>query len=112
MASQRLPVMRISRRFVWLDPNFGEVTGLFCSLRKLTIIGAFALPFFLFIPCLAQPPSFAGHWEGAMVREGAELKVSFDFATGADGLKGSFNSPSQRAIGIPLQRVTYLAPKI
>jgi pimeloyl-ACP methyl ester carboxylesterase len=30
----------------------------------------------------------------------------------AAGLKASFNSPTQRAIGIPLQKVSYSAPKI
>lgn len=54
----------------------------------------------------------AGHWEGVMVREGAELPVSFDFTNEATGLKGSFNSPTQRALGIPLRNVSYIAPKV
>jgi uncharacterized protein len=56
--------------------------------------------------------SIEGHWEGTMVREGAVLPVSFDFASEAAGLKASFNSPYQRAIGIPLRNVSYNAPKI
>lgn len=84
-----------------------------CSTRDgLLKFGALAALLFLFIPCSAQPKGLEGHWAGVLVREGAELKVSFDFAREATGLKGSFNSPSQRAIGIPLQKVTYTAPKV
>jgi len=53
-----------------------------------------------------------GHWKGAMMREGAELNVSFDFTREANALKASFDSPSQRAIGIPLQKVSYADPKV
>src|SRR5512141_1679307 len=56
--------------------------------------------------------AISGHWEGVMVREGAELPVSFDFSNGPTGLKASFNSPTQRALGIPLQNVRYTAPKV
>ncbi|MDQ5844199.1 MAG: lysophospholipase, partial [Acidobacteriota bacterium] len=51
-------------------------------------------------------------WEGVMVREGAELPVSFDFTNEATALTASFNSPTQRAIGIPLRNVSYAAPKV
>lgn len=60
----------------------------------------------------AQTSVVAGHWEGVMVREGAELPVSFDFMNQAAGLAASFNSPTQRAQGIPLQNVSYTAPKV
>ena len=53
-----------------------------------------------------------GHWEGVMVREGAELPVSFDFANEAAGLKASFNSPTQRALGIPLRNVRFAIPRV
>src|SRR6266516_3597108 len=76
------------------------------------VIGAAAILLFLFIPCTAQQTGVAGHWEGVMIRESAELNVSFDFAGDATGLKASFNSPSQRAIGIPLQKVSYTAPHV
>ena len=60
----------------------------------------------------AAQKSIEGHWEGTMTREGAALTVSFDFTSEAGGLKASFNSPTQRAIGIPLRNVTYNTPKI
>ncbi len=40
-----------------------------------------------------------------MVREDPELRVSFDFTNEATGLKASFNSPTQRAFGLPLRNV-------
>jgi pimeloyl-ACP methyl ester carboxylesterase len=46
-----------------------------------------------------------GHWEGAMVREGASLPVSFDIERTTAGLVARFNSPTQRALGIPLRNI-------
>jgi pimeloyl-ACP methyl ester carboxylesterase len=60
----------------------------------------------------AAQKSIEGHWEGVMVREGAELPVSFDFTSEAAGLTAIFNSPTQRAMGIPLRNVSYTAPKV
>lgn len=60
----------------------------------------------------AAQNSAAGHWEGTMIREGAALAVSFDIKSEAAGLKASFNSLTQRAIGIPLRNVSYIAPKV
>lgn len=53
-----------------------------------------------------------GHWEGQMVRAGAELNVSFDFSQRGKGLEGTFDSPMQRAIGIPLHNISFAAAKI
>jgi uncharacterized protein len=64
------------------------------------------------VSSFAAQKSIAGHWEGVMVREGAGLTVSFDFTDDATGLKASFNSPTQRALGIPLRNVSYTAPKV
>ena len=47
-----------------------------------------------------------------MIREGATLTVSFDLTSEAGKLKASFNSPTQRAMGIPLKNVSYNARKI
>ena len=80
-------------------------------MGKLNFIRAIAVLSCLCTLCSAAQKSIEGHWEGVMIREHAELKVSFDFASDATGLKGSFNSPSQRAIGIPLQKITYTAAK-
>ena len=60
---------------------------------------------------LAQSP-LDGHWEGEMVRDGAELTVSFDFANEATAPKATFDSPTLRAVGIPLRKVVYTAPNV
>jgi len=81
-------------------------------MRKQNSILALALLLGLVGSSSAAQKSIEGHWEGVMVREGAELPVSFDFTSAAAGLIASFNSPTQRAMGIPLRKVTYTAPKV
>jgi len=81
-------------------------------MRRSNLIVALVLFFVLVVSSLAAQRSIEGHWEGVMVREGAELPVSFDFTNEATGLKASFNSPTQRAIGIPLRNVSYTAQKV
>jgi pimeloyl-ACP methyl ester carboxylesterase len=81
-------------------------------MKKLLAISAFVFFFSSLSPCYAIQKSIEGHWEGAMVREGASLPVSFDFTNEAAGLKASFNSPTQRAMGIPLQKVSFASLKI
>ena len=65
-----------------------------------------------FNPATAMQGSVAGHWEGVMIREGAELPVSFDFTNEATGIKATFNSPTQRAMGIPLSKFSLTAGKV
>ncbi|CAN5542092.1 alpha/beta fold hydrolase [soil metagenome] len=91
----------------------------FLPARVLSIVGktnmASLVALFvsiIVIPSYAAQKQIQGHWEGVMIREGAQLTVSFDFANEADGLKASFNSPTQRALGIPLRNVSYTAPKV
>ncbi len=81
-------------------------------MRKLNLVRTLALSLCLCIPCSAAQKSIEGHWEGVMVREGAELTVSFDFMSDATSFKGSFNSLTQRALGIPLRNVNYTDPKV
>lgn len=73
---------------------------------------AFGFLFCLVISSFAAQGSIEGRWEGVMIRDGAELPVSFEFKREAAGLKASFNSPTQRALGIPLGNVSYAAPKV
>ena len=81
-------------------------------MRKRNSILALALLLGLASSSSAAQRSIEGHWEGVMVREGAELPVSFDFTNEAAGLTASFNSLTQRAIGIPLSKVSYTTPKV
>ena len=81
------------------------------QLMKNKLIAALMLLFCCCAPMYAAQKSIIGHWEGVMVREGAELPVSFDFTSDAKGLKGSFDSRTWRVIGIPLRKVSYTTPK-
>jgi pimeloyl-ACP methyl ester carboxylesterase len=81
-------------------------------MRKQNSILALAFLLGLVGPTSAAQRSIEGHWEGVMVREGAELLVSFDFTNGATGLTASFNSPTQKAMGIPLRNVSYTTSKV
>lgn len=81
-------------------------------MRKQNSILALVLLLGFVVSSSAAQRSIEGHWEGVMVREGAELPVSFDFTNEAAGLTASFNSPTQRAMGIPLRNVSYTAPKV
>jgi pimeloyl-ACP methyl ester carboxylesterase len=81
-------------------------------MRKLNSIVPFALLLGLVVSSSAAQKSIEGHWEGVMVREGAELTVSFDFTNQGTELTASFNSPTQRAMGIPLRNVSCTAPKV
>ena len=55
--------------------------------------------------------SVDGFWEGTMIREGSVLNVSLNIQTDP-ALHASFNSPTQRAIGIPLQKVKFAFPTL
>jgi len=81
-------------------------------MRKSNPILALAFLLSLFVSSSAAQKSIEGHWEGSMIREGAALAVSFDFTSEAGKLKASFNSLTQRAMGIPLRNVSYNAPKV
>src|SRR5438477_8187047 len=82
------------------------------TMRKQNSIVALAFLLGLIVSSSAAQRSIECHWEGVMVREGAELPVSFDLVSAAAGLTASFNSPTQRAMGIPLRKVSYTAPKV
>ena len=78
---------------------------------KKKLIAALMLLFCCCVPIYAAQESLEGRWEGVMVREGAELPVSFDFTSDAKGLKASFDSRTWRVLGIPLRNVSYTSPK-
>jgi pimeloyl-ACP methyl ester carboxylesterase len=82
------------------------------AVRKLSSIAAFVLLIGFFAQSSAAQKSIAGHWKGVMVRESAELPVSFDFTNESTEVEAKFNSPTQRAIGIPLRNVNYAPPNV
>jgi pimeloyl-ACP methyl ester carboxylesterase len=60
----------------------------------------------------AAQNSIDGHWEGALLREGDELKVAFDFRTEEGNLKGIIDSPDAGGLGIPLIKISFESPKV
>ncbi|MGH9949625.1 MAG: alpha/beta hydrolase family protein, partial [Pyrinomonadaceae bacterium] len=91
--------------------SFSEVN---LTMKKATVTKVFTLFLCLLgtVFSTSAQHSIEGHWEGTMIREGAQLPVSFDFINEDAGLKVSFNSPTQRALGIPIRNISFVAPKI
>ena len=81
-------------------------------MQKLIVLVALATMLTFVSSSTAAQSSVMGHWEGVMVREGSELTLSFDFSDGATGMSGIFNSPTLKALRIPLRNVTYNAQNV
>jgi len=47
-----------------------------------------------------------GYWKGSMIKEEAPMEVSFEFKSVNGKIHGFFNSPMQKASGIPLDNVS------
>lgn len=54
---------------------------------------------------VAASPLLIGYWDGTMTREGADLAVSMEFASGKEGIAGRFTSLTQRVMDYPLDSV-------
>ncbi|HVF46498.1 MAG TPA: hypothetical protein VNA17_02925, partial [Pyrinomonadaceae bacterium] len=79
-------------------------------MKKVLIATSFKLLLCLLYASTSNAQqSIEGHWEGTMIREGSNLPVSFDFTKEEAGLKASFNSLTQRAAGIPIRSVRFMA---
>lgn len=53
-----------------------------------------------------------GTWNGAITIQGQELTINVHFATEEDTLTAKIDIPQQGATGLPLQNVSYEAPKV
>lgn len=62
--------------------------------------------------CTFAQDSIEGHWEGAMVRDGAAQVIKIDFWKDADGLKGRLYTPALPTSEPPPFAVTYESGKI
>ena len=60
----------------------------------------------------AAQNSIDGHWEGALLREGDELKITADFKTEAGSLKGTIDAPDAGGLGIPIIKISFESPKL
>ena len=53
-----------------------------------------------------------GHWVGHWTRDGSSVNVTMRISKSPEGYEGSFDSEGLRAVGIPLQKVTWRAPAL
>ncbi len=60
-----------------------------------------------------EPPSLAGHWEGAIEIPGMKLEVNIEFTQAADGSwKGDISIPVQNAKDLPLTNISLEGLKV
>src|SRR5215510_5304534 len=60
----------------------------------------------------AAQSSLDGQWEGTLVRENSEAKITLNFRTTADGIEGTMNMPSVGMFRQPLSKITINSSKI
>jgi CubicO group peptidase (beta-lactamase class C family) len=60
----------------------------------------------------AEPPTLAGHWEGAIELPGTKLDVDLDFALEAGAWKGDITIPAQNARNLPLTGIAIEGAKV
>jgi CubicO group peptidase (beta-lactamase class C family) len=61
----------------------------------------------------AEPPTLAGHWEGAIEIPGMNLKVNIDFSQESDSQwKGDISIPMQKAKDLPLSNIIINGKKV
>jgi pimeloyl-ACP methyl ester carboxylesterase len=59
----------------------------------------------------AQKPDLTGTWAGRWDRDGSALEVEIAFTRADTGYSGSLSAAQLRAVGIPLTRIRYEAPR-
>jgi len=62
--------------------------------------------------CAAEPPSLAGHWEGAIEVPGQKLDIDLDFVLEAGAWKGDITIPAQNARNLPLTGIAVEGVKV
>jgi len=63
------------------------------------------------LPASAQT-GLQGIWQGAWIRSGAALPVTFTFQQVDSTVTGSFGSDQLRVVGIPLSKISYRSPAV
>ncbi|MFQ5746621.1 MAG: hypothetical protein ACE5HF_05310 [Gemmatimonadota bacterium] len=58
------------------------------------------------------PGSIDGTWRGGLEVLGQGLEITIRIRTAEDGLSGTIDIPAQNAADIPLETVSYAAPKV
>ena len=74
--------------------------------RSIRILVVFTLSLLPARVALAQTPSAAGHWEGAIHAPFGNVAVAVDIAAEDGVLRGRFSNPSEQINGLPFARVS------
>jgi hypothetical protein len=74
--------------------------------RSIRILAVFTLSLLTARVTLAQTPSAAGHWEGAIHAPFGNVAVAVDIAAEDGVLRGRFSNPSEQINGLPFARVS------
>ena len=80
--------------------------------RSTRILAALTLVLLPARVALAQTPSAAGHWEGAIHAPFGNVAVAVDIAAEDGILRGRFSNPSEQINGLPFARVTIDGPSV
>ncbi|MBA4124159.1 MAG: alpha/beta fold hydrolase [Acidobacteria bacterium] len=79
--------------------------------KTVKFITAIFLCAFWVASSYAAQTSLDGEWQGALVREGSEAKVSLNFKTTADGVEGTMTMPDVGMFRQPLSNISLSFPK-
>ena len=74
--------------------------------RSTRVLVTFTLSLLLARVALAQTPSAAGHWDGAIHAPFGNVAVAVDIASEDGVLRGRFSNPSEQINGLPFARVS------
>jgi hypothetical protein len=61
--------------------------------------------------CHAQQTLIDGEWEGALVREGSEAKISINFKATTSGIEGTMTMPTVGMFRQPLSKIAFSSPR-
>lgn len=83
--------------------------------RQITLFKALLFTFTLAIcsqlSAASQTP-IAGQWEGALMREGVEAKVTINLKTTTNGVEGTMTMPTVGMFRQPLSKIAFNSPKL
>lgn len=79
--------------------------------RAIRFVATIVLFTFLSVSVNAAQTSLDGHWEGALVRESSEARVTINFKTTDNGIEGTMTMPTVGMFRQPLSKIALTSPK-
>jgi hypothetical protein len=81
--------------------------GILMMARVISFVATFAFCTFLTASVHAAQTTLDGQWEGALVREGSEAKVTINFKTTASGVEGTMTMPTVGMFRQPCSKIAF-----